>query len=304
MLCGVYRMRLLITGAAGQLGKAFASELNANKNIQYSAFSRGDLDVTCAEKAQAVISRERPDFVINTAAYTQVDLAETEKETAYLVNETGAANLAEACVKLDIPLIHLSTDYVFDGKTKAPWREDDATAPLGIYGASKLAGEKAIAQIHRKHLIFRSSWIFSEFGHNFVKTMLHVGSMREKLKVVDDQIGKPTSAREIVRQIIAILPKAENHWGIYNLAQPQAVSWYDFAQAIFEQARSLDNNYWDNHLQVSDVQPIRGSEYPTHAQRPANSELDTTKIESTFGLTIKPWRESLNETLGALQDNG
>lgn len=297
-------MRLLITGAAGQLGKAFASELKANKNIQYSAFSRGDLDVTCAEKAQAVISRERPDFVINTAAYTQVDLAETEKETAYLVNETGAANLAEACVKLDIPLIHLSTDYVFDGKTKAPWREDDATAPLGIYGASKLAGEKAIAQIHRKHLIFRSSWIFSEFGHNFVKTMLHVGSMREKLKVVDDQIGKPTSAREIVRQIIATLPKAENHWGIYNLAQPQAVSWYDFAQAIFEQARSLDNNYWDNHLQVSDVQPIRGSEYPTHAQRPANSELDTTKIESTFGLTIKPWRESLNETLGALQDNG
>jgi dTDP-4-dehydrorhamnose reductase len=297
-------MRLLITGAAGQLGKAFASELKANKNIQYSAFSRGDLDVTCAEKAQAVISRERPDFVINTAAYTQVDLAETEKETAYLVNETGAANLAEACVKLDIPLIHLSTDYVFDGKTKAPWREDDATAPLGIYGASKLAGEKAIAQIHRKHLIFRSSWIFSEFGHNFVKTMLHVGSMREKLKVVDDQIGKPTSAREIVRQIIAILPKAENHWGIYNLAQPQAVSWYDFAQAIFEQARSLDNNYWDNHLQVSDVQPIRGSEYPTLAQRPANSELDTTKIETTFGLTIKPWRESLNETLGALQDNG
>ena len=297
-------MRLLITGAAGQLGKAFASELKANKNIQYSAFSRGDLDVTCAEKAQAVISRERPDFVINTAAYTQVDLAETEKETAYLVNETGAANLAEACVKLDIPLIHLSTDYVFDGKTKAPWREDDATAPLGIYGASKLAGEKAIAQIHRKHLIFRSSWIFSEFGHNFVKTMLHVGSMRETLKVVDDQIGKPTSAREIVRQIIPILPKAENHWGIYNLAQPQAVSWYDFAQAIFEQARSLDNNYWDNHLQVSDVQPIRGSEYPTHAQRPANSELDTTKIESTFGLTIKPWRESLNETLGALQDNG
>ena len=297
-------MRLLITGAAGQLGKAFASELKANKNIQYSAFSRGDLDVTCAEKAQAVISRERPDFVINTAASPQVDLAETEKETAYLVNETGAANLAEACVKLDIPLIHLSTDYVFDGKTKAPWREDDATAPLGIYGASKLAGEKAIAQIHRKHLIFRSSWIFSEFGHNFVKTMLHVGSMREKLKVVDDQIGKPTSAREIVRQIIAILPKAENHWGIYNLAQPQAVSWYDFAQAIFEQARSLDNNYWDNHLQVSDVQPIRGSEYPTLAQRPANSELDTTKIETTFGLTIKPWRESLNETLGALQDNG
>ncbi len=296
-------MKLLITGAAGQLGKAFVSELKAKKNVQFSAYSRGDLDVTCVEEAQTVIARERPDFVINTGAYTQVDLAESEKENAYLVNEKGPANLAEVCKRLDIPLVHFSTDYVFDGTKQGPWHEDDQTAPLGIYGASKLAGEQAIAQIHSKHLIFRTSWVFSEYGHNFVKTMLHVGAMREKMKVVDDQVGKPTAAREIVRLILQILPKIENHWGIYNLAQPQTISWYGFAQAIFEQARSLDNNYWNQHLMVNDLQPIPSSEYPTHAQRPSNSELDTSKVESTFGLKIKPWNNSLQETIGALQDN-
>lgn len=296
-------MKLLITGAAGQLGKAFVSELKTNKDIQFSAYSRGDLDVTCVVEAQTVIARERPDFVINTSAYTQVDLAESEKDNAYLVNESGPANLAEVCKRLDIPLVHFSTDYVFDGSKKSPWHEDDLTAPLGIYGASKLAGEKAITQIHSKHLIFRTSWVFSEYGHNFVKTMLHVGSMREKMKVVDDQIGKPTAAREIVRLILAILPKVDNQWGIYNLAQPQAISWYGFAQAIFEQARSLNKSYWNNHLLISDLSPIPSSEYPTHAQRPANSDLDTAKLESTFDLSIKPWRESLSETIGALQDN-
>lgn len=296
-------MRLLITGAAGQLGKTFVSQLKATKEIQFSAYSRGDLDITCVDEAYTVIARDRPDFVINAAAYTQVDLAESEKENAYLVNETGPANLAEVCKRLDIPLLHFSTDYVFDGSKKSPWLEDDPTAPLGIYGASKLAGERAITQIHSKHLIFRSSWVFSEYGHNFVKTMLHVGSMRETLKVVDDQIGKPTSAGEIVRLVLEILPKIEYHWGIYNLAQPSPISWYDFAQAIFEQARSLDRHYWENHLQISDLQPIPSRDYPTHAQRPTNSALDTAKIESTFGLSIKPWQESLNETLGALQAN-
>jgi dTDP-4-dehydrorhamnose reductase len=296
-------MKLLITGAAGQLGKSFVSQLKATKEIQFSAYSRGDLDITCVDEAYTVIARDRPDFVINAAAYTHVDLAESQKDNAYLVNETGPANLAEVCKRLDIPLVHFSTDYLFDGSKTVPWLEDDPTAPLGIYGASKLAGEKAITQIHSKHLIFRTSWMFSEFGHNFVKTMLHVGAMREKLNVVDDQIGKPTSAQEIVRLVLAILPKSESHWGIYNLAQPRPISWHGFAQAIFEQARNLDRHYWENHLQVSDLQPIPSRDYPTHAQRPANSALDTVKIESTFGLSIKPWQESLNGTLGALQSN-
>lgn len=293
-------MKLLITGAAGQLGKTFVSELKARKDIQFCAYSRGDLDVTCVDEVQMVVARERPDFVINTSAYTQVDLAETEKESAYLVNETGPANLAEVCKRLDIPLVHFSTDYIFDGTKKGPWSEDDEPAPLGVYGASKLAGEKAITQIHSKHLIFRTSWVFSEYGHNFVKTMLHVGSLRDKITVVDDQVGKPTSAREIVRLVLAILPMTGGKWGIYNLAQPKVVSWYGFAQAIFEQARGQETNYWKQKLQVSELTPILSSEYPTHAQRPANSELDSSKIESTFGLQVKPWRESLGETIKAL----
>lgn len=293
-------MKLLITGAAGQLGKTFVSELKARKDIQFCAYSRGDLDVTCVDEVQMVVARERPDFVINTSAYTQVDLAETEKEDAYLVNETGPANLAEVCKRLDIPLIHFSTDYIFDGGKKGPWSEDDAPAPLGVYGASKLAGERAITQIHSKHLIFRTSWVFSEYGHNFVKTMLHVGSLREKITVVDDQVGKPTSAREIARLVLAILPRAEDQWGIYNLAQSPVISWYGYAKAIFEQARGLDSNFWNKKLQVSELTPILSSEYPTHAQRPANSELDSSKFERTFGLQIKPWQESLGETIKAL----
>ena len=293
-------MKLLITGAAGQLGKTFVSELKTRRDIQFCAYSRGDLDVTSVDEVQMVIARERPDFVINASAYTQVDLAETEKESASLVNETGPANLAEVCKRLDIPLVHFSTDYIFDGSKKGAWSEEDTPAPLGVYGASKLAGEKAITQIHSKHLIFRTSWVFSEYGHNFVKTMLHVGSLREKITVVDDQAGKPTAAREIVRLVLAILPIAEDKWGIYNLAQPEVVSWYGFAQAIFEQARGQETNYWKQKLQVSELTPILSSEYPTHAQRPANSELDSSKIESTFGLQIKPWRESLGETIKAL----
>ena len=172
-------MKLVITGAAGQLGQAFAAELSAQTTSTFCAFSRADLDITSAEHVNAVIVREQPDVVINTAAYTQVDPPEAGDDSAYLVNETGPANLAEACRRHDIPLIHFSTDYVFNGSKKGPWREGDATGPLNFYGASKLAGEEAIRQIHKKHLIFRSSWIFSEFGHNFVKTMLHVGSLRE-----------------------------------------------------------------------------------------------------------------------------
>ena len=296
-------MKLVITGAAGQLGQAFAAELSAQTTSTFCAFSRADLDITSAEHVNAVIVREQPDVVINTAAYTQVDLAVAEQDSAYLVNETGPANLAEACRRHDIPLIHFSTDYVFNGSKKGPWREDDATAPLNVYGASKFAGEEAIRQIHKKHLIFRSSWIFSEFGHNFVKTMLHVGSLREQISVVSDQIGKPTCARELAKLTLALLPSLDNQWGTYHLAQPQIVSWHGFAEEIFTTARRIDSDYWNNHLVVQQVKPILTKDYPTHAQRPINSALESGKFESTFGLIIKDWRQSLAETLGALQAN-
>ena len=301
-------MKLLITGAAGQLGQAFVSALKQRSDIEFIACNRNDLDITNANNVRQVITQAQPDFVINTAAYTQVDLAESEMDKAYLVNQTGAASLAQVCQQLDIPLLHFSTDCVFDGKKQGAYTENDATQALGVYGASKLAGEKAVEQFCNKHLIFRVSWLFSEFGHNFVKTMLALGSTREQLRVVSDQIGKPTCAAEVVRVILEILPTLYNEfdsesdknldskWGIYHLAQPDVISWHGFAQAIFSQV------VFDREkLSVKEILPIPTSGYPTPAQRPANSALDSTKLQQTFGIALIDWQQSLAQTLSALE---
>ena len=301
-------MKLLITGAAGQLGQAFVSALKQRSDIEFIACNRNDLDITNANNVRQVITQAQPDFVINTAAYTQVDLAESEMDKAYLVNQTGAASLAQVCQQLDIPLLHFSTDCVFDGKKQGAYTENDATQALGVYGASKLAGEKAVEQFCTKHLIFRVSWLFSEFGHNFVKTMLALGSTREQLRVVSDQIGKPTCAAEVVRVILEILPTLYNEfdsesdknldskWGIYHLAQPDVISWHGFAQAIFSQV------VFDREkLSVKEILPLPTSGYPTPAQRPANSALDSTKLQQTFGIALIDWQQSLAQTLSALE---
>ena len=301
-------MKLLITGAAGQLGQAFVSALKQRSDIEFIACNRNDLDITNANNTRQVITQAEPDFVINTAAYTQVDLAESEMDKAYLVNQTGAASLAQVCQQLDIPLLHFSTDCVFDGKKQGAYNEDDQTQALGVYGASKLAGEKAVEQLCTKHLIFRVSWLFSEFGHNFVKTMLELGSTREQLRVVSDQVGKPTCAAEVVRVILEILPTLYNEfdsesdknldskWGIYHLAQPDVISWHGFAQAIFSQV------VFDREkLSVKEILPIPTSGYPTPAQRPANSALDSTKLQQTFGIALIDWQQSLAQTLSALE---
>ena len=301
-------MKLLITGAAGQLGQAFVSALKQRSDIEFIACNRNDLDITNANNVRQVITQAQPDFVINTAAYTQVDLAESEMDKAYLVNQTGAASLAQVCQQLDIPLLHFSTDCVFDGKKQGAYTENDPTQALGVYGASKLAGEKAVEQFCNKHLIFRVSWLFSEFGHNFVKTMLALGSTREQLRVVSDQIGKPTCAAEVVRVILEILPTLYNEfdsesdknldskWGIYHLAQPDVISWHGFAQAIFSQV------VFDREkLSVKEILPIPTSGYPTPAQRPANSALDSTKLQQTFGIALIDWQQSLAQTLSALE---
>ena len=301
-------MKLLITGAAGQLGQAFVSALKQRSDIEFIACNRNDLDITNANNVRQVITQAQPDFVINTAAYTQVDLAESEMDKAYLVNQTGAASLAQVCQQLDIPLLHFSTDCVFDGKKQGAYTENDPTEALGVYGASKLAGEKAVEQFCTKHLIFRVSWLFSEFGHNFVKTMLALGSTREQLRVVSDQIGKPTCAAEVVRVILEILPtlytefdsesdkNLDSKWGIYHLAQPDVISWHGFAQAIFSQV------VFDREkLSVKEILPIPTSGYPTPAQRPANSALDSTKLQQTFGIALIDWQQSLAQTLSALE---
>ena len=290
-------MKLLIPGARGQLGQAFVQELKRHPDIVFVACSRSELDITDMDKVRQVITQEQPDFVINTAAYTQVDLAETETAKAYLVNQKGPANLAQVCQGLDIPLIHFSTDCVFDGRKQGAWTEADPTGPLNVYGASKLAGEKAVQQHCHKHLIFRVSWVFSEFGHNFVKTMMQLGSSREQLRVVNDQMGKPTCAREIAKIVLAILPRHQNQWGLYHLAQPGAISWYGFAQGIFSTAEHYQVG---TQLIVEDLQPIPTSGYPTPAKRPANSVLDITKLQQAFGVAIADWQQSLNQTLAQL----
>ena len=317
-------MKLLITGAAGQLGQAFVSALQLRSDIEFVACSRRDLDITDANNLRQVIKQTQPDFVINTAAYTQVDLAESEIDSAYLVNQTGAANLAKTCQELDIPLLHFSTDCVFDGKKQGAYSEDDPTQALGVYGASKLAGEKAVQQLCAKYLIFRVSWLFSEFGHNFVKTMLELGSTREQLRVVSDQIGKPTCAAEVVRVVLEILPalyseldseldsesdkNLDSKWGTYHLAQPDVISWHGFAEAIFTQAICERAGFEKSGLErtgfvkrVREILPIPTDGYPTAAQRPANSTLDSTKLQQTFGITLIGWQQSLAQTLSALE---
>ena len=305
-LQGYNCVKLLIAGAAGQLGTAFVSELKARQDIDFVACSRNELDITDADNVRQAITKVKPDFVINTAAYTQVDLAESEADQAYLVNQTGPANLAKACQDLNIPLVHFSTDCVFDGHKKSAWIEDDPTLPLGVYGASKLAGEVAVEEFCNQYLIFRVSWVFSEFGHNFVKTMLNLAATREQLRVVNDQIGKPTCAAEIVRVVLAILPKLDKQWGIYHLAQPDVISWHGFAQAIFKHAAgypddTCEENNREGKLVVKEVLPIPTCDYPTPAQRPANSTLDTSKLEQTFGIALTGWHQSLAKTLNALE---
>ena len=211
-------MKLLITGAAGQLGKSFTALLKDQEDIEFSSYSRKDLDIASQEEVQAVIAREEPDYVINTAAYTQVDLAEDQPEQAFAINKSGVENLALVCQSLQIPLVHYSTDYVFNGANSGGWKEEGITEPLGVYGASKLAGEQAVINTCDKYFILRTSWVFSPYGNNFVKTMLRLGSEREELGVVNDQFGKPTSAEEIARVTLEIIKKNSQQWGIYHLA--------------------------------------------------------------------------------------
>ncbi len=287
-------MKLLITGSQGQVGTELVKEAQ-RRQWQVSALSSQELDITNPDAVLAMMAHIKPDAVINAAAYTAVDKAESEREQAFAVNRDGPENLALACAENDIPLIHYSTDYVFDGQKHGAYAEDDPTAPLGVYGESKRAGEQAIIASCPKFLIFRTSWVFSSQRNNFVKTMLRLGAEKAQLSVVADQIGKPTCAAEIARISLAVLAGNNSCWGVYHLAQPEAASWYDFAKTIFLQAR-----LHGLPLKINQLNAIETSEYPTPAKRPANSVLDCQRLESEFMINIKPWRESLDEVLKEL----
>ncbi len=284
---------ILVTGAGGQLGTALQKLSRTMPNAHFIFTHRADLDITNPENVQRYFDEYDIGAVINSAAYTQVDKAETEQSLAHQINITGVENLAKACAKADAWLLHISTDFVFDGKHNIPYKESDLTAPIGAYGQSKLQGEEAALQNHNKCMIFRTSWLYSTTGSNFVKTMLRLGKERDKLNVVYDQIGSPTFAEDLAVTLLQVLQQPDKMKGceVFHFSNKGVASWYDFAVAIMQLAKI-----------ECEVQPIETKDYPTPAQRPNFSVLDTQKIRNTFGIEIPYWRDSLENCLYMMEE--
>ncbi len=284
-------MVVLVTGANGQLGQSIQFIANKYPNIQFVYTDFQEMDITNIKNCQAVFAKHQPHFCINTAAYTAVDKAESESEKAHLINAVGPENLAKVCKEFDTILVHISTDFIFDGTSKVPYLETDIPNPKSIYGQTKLDGEIAIQKNWEKHFIVRTSWVYSQFGNNFMKTMLRLASERDSLNVVDDQIGTPTNAVDLAEVLIKIIQSSnyQSTFGIYNFSNEGQCSWYDFANEIFHQ----------KGIKI-DLKPIPTSAYPTPAKRPAYSVLDKTKIKSTFDIKINDWQTSLRVCLNLL----
>lgn len=277
--------RILITGAGGQVGHELAIASSPHDLV---ALDRRQLDISDPLQITAAFSEHQPDVVINAAAYTQVDLAETETERAFAINRDGPVNLAFACQDKNIPLLHISTDYVFDGSKKGAYDENDPVAPLGIYGESKAEGEAVVHATLTQHVILRTSWVFSATGNNFVKTMLRLGRERDELSIVDDQLGCPTSARSIAAVLLEIADRYLRgepiEWGIFHYCNVPQTTWYEFAAEIFRQAEGYED------LRLN---PISSSEYPTAAQRPCNSVLNCDLIGKCYGIQRVSWIDEL-----------
>jgi dTDP-4-dehydrorhamnose reductase len=287
--------RVLVIGKEGQLARELArARWPANWSVTFARHP--ELDLRFPDKAAAAVAAAAPDVVVNAAAYTNVELAESESELALLINATGPAAVASACAKIGAPLLAVSTDYVFDGKKPGPYLEDDPVNPIGAYGRSKAEGEARIRETLPEHLILRTSWLFSPFGTNFVRTMMRLGGERPVLRVVADQRGSPTSAGDLAHAIIAVcaaMKAGKGRFGTYHVANAGATSWYEMATAIFEGLAARGEP-------VPEVVPITAAEYPTKAARPANSVLDCGRIASTFGVTLRPWRDALDECVKEL----
>lgn len=286
-------MNILITGADGQLGSELCKMLPRAGHAAIP-FTHKDADFTEADKLRAAIAAQRADWVINCAAYTAVDKAEADSATAYAVNRDGARAVAEAVAGYGGKLLHVSTDFIFDGNQSRPYAEDDAPKPLGVYGASKLAGEQAVAEVLPEAAILRTAWVHGAHGHNFVKTMLRLAAERDELTVVDDQIGTPSWTGDIADSLIALI--GADARGCYHFTNEGVASWYDFAVAILDEAHALGFP-----VKAQRVRPIPTAAYPTPARRPAYSVLDKQKIRALLGRPIPHWRESLITMLRELQ---
>ena len=285
--------KILVFGANGQVGRALVSsapQLTAG-------FDRLSADICSESTVKRAILEHPPLAIVNAAAYTAVDMAEVEPEQALRVNRDGAALLAAAASAAGVPFIHISTDYVFDGTKRTPYREDDPIAPLGAYGLSKTEGERAVLEICAKHVILRTSWVYSPYGANFVRTMLRLAGEREELRVVNDQLGCPTAAADIASAILAIAQQVSapdfSGWGTYHYCGEDEVTWYRFAELIFQAAERRGRK-------SPRLIPISTSEYPTPARRPAYSVLCSEKLKMTFSIEGRPLRDSLSECLDEL----
>ena len=274
--------KILVTGANGQLGQSLKKASVQFPNLEFIFVTRAELDITKVTEVINFFKTYSFDAVVNCAAYTAVDLAESEIEDARLVNATATKYLAEASAKQNIPLVHLSTDYVFDGTVATPRLESDSVYPIGVYGQTKLEGEMFALVINPKTIIIRTSWVYSEFGNNFVKTMLRLFNEKEEIGVINDQVGSPTNANDLANAIIKIISTNVLTYGIFNYSNEGKCSWFEFATKIKELSQS--------NIKIS---PIPSSAYPTAAKRPAYSLLDKSKIKTTYKVAIPQWDESL-----------
>lgn len=283
-------MRIVVTGKSGQVAMALA-ERAAEQGVTIIRIGRPEFDLAAADRSLDVIAAARPDVIVSAAAYTAVDKAESDEEAAKAINVDGPAALGRLAADLAVPLIHLSTDYVFDGTKPTPYLENDRTSPLGVYGASKLAGEQAVAAATANHAILRTAWVYSPFGVNFLKTMLRVGAERPELRVVDDQIGNPTSALDLADAIIATAgnlvrkPDDQSLRGIFHVTGSGEASWANFASAIFSASADLGGPN-------PSIKRITSADYPTPARRPANSRLSNDKLRQRYGIVLPHWRSS------------
>jgi len=280
-------MKILITGVNGQVGHALMQELTEHELI---GLTRQDCDLTNLDQIRQVIDQNQPDLIINPAAYTKVDQAEDEPELAFQINRDAPKVLAERAREYNIPLIHFSTDYVFDGEKKEAYVEDDPTHPLGIYGQSKCAGEEAIHKVGGLTYIFRTSWVYSNIGHNFFLTMKKLSQERDELKVVADQTGVPTSNQFTAEQIKHIIPKLnDNNTGIYHLVPNGSCSWHEFAKEIIGQTNPQFN--------LENLHVITTDDFPSKTKRPKSSVLNNAKIKQTFNLDCNHWKETLEKVI-------
>ena len=285
--------KILITGANGQLGSELQYLGKDYPQYELLLTDYAELDITNLHAVLDFVKGDGLYAVINCAAYTAVDKAETESEKAYLINETGAAHLAQAASQVGAKFVHISTDFIFDGTHSLPILEDDSPNPLSVYGTSKLAGEKAVMAANPESIIFRTSWVYSSYGANFVKTILRLCRERESLSIICDQIGTPTYARDLAEMILATLDTvvAKKIIGVFNYSDEGVASWYDFAIAIRDISRL-----------PTTILPIETTQYPTPATRPKYSVLNKRKIKETFHLEIPYWRSSLKACLALLQE--